>query len=74
MYNNIIITTNITEKSYVFRFEKYNKMNATNVAKIYTVNKNGNLIFKLSCIFIHRIVNIVKTYVIIVNGHTHSGI
>ena len=52
MYNNIIITTNITEKSYVFRFEKYNKMKATDVAKIYTVNYDGkDVATGLYCIF-----------------------
>ena len=36
------MTSNITPDQYVFKFGKYNKMRAVDVAQIYEVNKEGN--------------------------------
>jgi len=48
------MTSKITYDQYVFRFGKYNKMKATDVAKIYTVDKDGKDVatglFYLQCL------------------------
>ena len=36
------MTSNITPENYVFKFGKYNKMRAVDVAQIYEVDKDGN--------------------------------
>ena len=36
------MTSNITPDQYIFKFGKYNKMRAVDVAQIYEVDKDGN--------------------------------